>query len=124
MWISWLILILVLSLTPGDQLPLIKWNLISISSLAHFTFYFVLLFLMLLAFNFKSSSPDKNKMNQNDLRLYGVLILVGIAIGTSIELVQGNFIYRRYFDIEDIVVNVIGTIFGALGYKLIGRKLV
>lgn len=63
-------------------------------------------------------------MNRSNTWLYLTLILVGIGIGYSIELIQGNFIYRRYFDYEDILVNAFGTIFGAIAYSLIGRKLV
>jgi len=63
-------------------------------------------------------------MNLSKYRMYLVLILVGITVGIFVELIQGNFIYRRYYDPEDILVNGIGTIFGAFGYSWIGRKLV
>lgn len=71
----------------------------------------------------KKSGQEK-KMNRSNSGLYLTLILVGIGIGYSVELIQGNFIYRRYFDYEDIAVNTFGTIFGAVAYTLIGRKLV
>ena len=69
-------------------------------------------------------SRQEKKMNRSNSWLYLTLILVGIGIGYSIELIQGNFIYRRYFDYQDIAVNTFGTIFGAIAYTLIGRKLV
>jgi glycopeptide antibiotics resistance protein len=53
-----------------------------------------------------------------------MVILAGIAVGIFIELIQGNYIYRRYYETEDIIANSIGTIFGGLGYTVIGRKLV
>lgn len=125
LWVIWLTLIFILSFTPGDQLPVIEWKLISIGTVAHFTFYFTLIFLMLIAFGFsKKSIQDKNKMNLSNFRMYLTLILVGITIGVFVELIQGNFIYRRYYDLEDMLVNSIGTVFGAFGYNWIGRKLV
>ncbi len=63
-------------------------------------------------------------MNLSNFRLYLGIVLAGIIIGYSIELIQGNFIYRRYYDLEDVVVNTIGTVFGVISYTLIGRKLV
>ena len=63
-------------------------------------------------------------MNLPNLRVYIGIVLAGILIGYSIELIQGNFIYQRYYDNEDVVVNSIGTIFGVISYTLIGRKLV
>jgi VanZ family protein len=116
LWIIWLIILIVLCLTPGDQLPRIEWELISIGTLAHFGFYLGLICLQLFAFEKKS--------NLFNWRLYFILIASGILIGYSIELIQGNFIYQRYYDQEDIAVNSIGTIIGAIFYSLIGRKLV
>jgi glycopeptide antibiotics resistance protein len=63
-------------------------------------------------------------MNLSNLKVYLLIILTGILMGVSIELVQGNLIYKRYYDLEDVLVNGIGTIFGAFVYTLIGRKLV
>lgn len=70
------------------------------------------------------NQASEKKMNLSNLRLYIGIVLAGIIIGYSVELIQGNFIYRRYYDNEDIVVNSIGTVFGAISYTLIGRKLV
>ena len=123
-WIIWLIFILILCLTPGDQLPSIQWELISIGTTAHFLLYFGLSFLMLIGFLASKKNKTEKKLNLFNLRLYLSVVLAGIIIGILIELIQGNFIYRRYYDLEDIIVNSIGTIFGVYGYTLIGRKLV
>ena len=123
-WLVWLVLILVLSLTPGDKLPDIEWELFSISTLAHFGMYFGLTSLLLYGFLQKRSSKDEKKLNLSNWRLYLIMILIGTGVGYGIELIQEKFIYQRYYDTEDIVVNGIGTVFGALGYTLIGRKLV
>ena len=113
-----MLIIFILSFTPGDKLPKIEWELVSIGTLAHFIMYGTLCFLMLFPFT------QKKFLNLSQIRLYVVVILAGTSIGFFVELIQGNFIYRRYFDTEDIIVNGIGTVFGVLGYHLIGRKLV
>ncbi len=56
--------------------------------------------------------------------MYLIILLVGIAYGTSIELIQGFYIYRRFFDTADILANTIGTIFGVLASRLTSIKLV
>lgn len=117
-------LIFALCFTPGDQLPTIEWELISIGVAAHFSLYFGLSALMLFGYLVKRKNKADKKMNLSNLKVYLYIILAGILIGILVELVQGNFIYRRYYDPEDILVNGIGTVFGAIGYTLIGRKLV
>jgi glycopeptide antibiotics resistance protein len=79
---------------------------------------------MLFGFLNKKKTKLEKKMNLSNLKVYLLIILTGILIGVSIELVQGNLIYKRYYDLEDVLVNGIGTIFGAFVYTLIGRKLV
>ncbi len=113
---------MVLSLVPGDQLPSIKFDWISIDSAVHFGMYFILSILFLFGF-LTFEKKIKKKLNLSNLQLYGVVILVGILIGYAIELIQGNFIFRRYFDVADIVMNSFGTIFGIIMYSLTGRKL-
>jgi len=77
-----------------------------------------------MAFLEKKKSKIEKKLNLSNLKLYLIVLLAGIAIGIFVELIQGNYIPKRYYDTEDILVNSIGTIFGGLGYTLIGRKLV
>ena len=113
---------MILSLLPGDQLPSFKIDWVSIDSVVHFGMYFVLSAAFLLGF-LTFEKKIKKKLNLSNLQLYGVVILAGILIGYSIELIQGNFIFRRYFDVSDIVMNSFGTIFGVITYSLTGRKL-
>lgn len=65
----------------------------------------------------------KNKMNPLSFGMYLVLILVGMAYGYFVELIQGNFIYQRYYDSSDIIANSFGTIFGVFLLPLMGRKI-
>jgi len=122
-WLFWALAICILSLVPGDQLPNYQFDIISIDTLAHLIMYSVFAFLQLYAFS-PRENEQKNKMNGSSLRLYGYVILIGISFGLVIELIQGNYIYRRYFDIYDLWANFFGTIFGGFIFRLIGIKFI
>ena len=115
-------IILLLSLLPGDQIPDFNFDWISIDSAAHFTMDFVLSAFLLLGF-LTFEKKIKKKVNLSNIQLYGVVILAGIIFGYIIELIQGGFIFRKYFDTAHIVMNSFSTIFGAITSSLIGRKL-
>ncbi|MBK9191549.1 MAG: VanZ family protein [Crocinitomicaceae bacterium] len=106
-WISWTVIIAVLSLIPGDQLPQIEWSFISVDTLVHFIMYLV------LAFSMGLSSLKKN-LNLSLTGLYILILTAGIGYGILIEILQGTLVYRRYFDLMDILANSLGTIFGVL----------
>jgi glycopeptide antibiotics resistance protein len=109
--------IAILSFIPGNQLPEIKLNLISIDTLAHFIMYAFLAYAMCLG-------GLKKNLNLSKPTLYLIILLVGIIYGTSIELIQGFYIYQRFFDTADIFANTVGTIFGVLAARLTSIKLV
>ena len=110
-------LIAVLSFIPGNRLPEIEWNLVSFDTVAHFIMYSFLAYAMCLG-------GLKKNLNLSKPTLYLIILLVGIAYGTSIELIQGFYIYQRFFDTADIFANTIGTIFGVLAARLTSIKLV
>ena len=116
LWIAWLLLLIILSLTPGNNLPDFSFELFEIDKLVHFTFYFMLMILMNLGFRTK-----KNEPYLKSIVLIGV---IGLFIGWSIEYIQGEFILNRYFDYFDIVANSIGIVSGIIFYyKVSVRKL-
>lgn len=85
--------------------------------------YGTLAYLQLWGFR-ANSKKRATKMNLSEFRLYGWMILVGFCIGLTIELIQGNYIQQRYFDPQDLVANIFGTIFGVIGYWLTGIKFI
>jgi len=91
---------------------------ISPDTLAHLIMYSILSWSLLLGF-----IKREKKMNQSIIRLYGGVILVGFLFGTAIEIIQGTLIYRRHFDVVDIVANFFGTIFGVITFKWTAIKL-
>lgn len=66
----------------------------------------------------------KKNLNLSPNRWYLIILSVGIAYGLTIELIQGFYIYQRFFDPSDIIANLFGTIFGVFLGRLTGIKLV
>ena len=102
-------IILVLSLTPGDKIPEIEFTLFEIDKVIHFLFYFILALLM--GFGFYS------KKNEPFLKRVVVIIAIGISIGSLVEVTQGIFVLNRFFDVFDILANGIGTITGFIVFE-------
>lgn len=107
-WAIWLLLLSILSLTPGETLPVVRFNLFELDKLIHFIFYFILIILMNIGFRLKKNEPF--------YKLIVLNIVIGILIGWSIELIQGNFIESRQFEYSDIIANSLGTVMGMLIY--------
>jgi len=107
-WVIWLLLLSILSLTPGDRLPKVEFSLFELDKLIHFVFYFILVVLMNIGFQLKKDEPFN--------RLIVLNVIIGVLIGWSIEYLQGNYITNRCFEYSDITANSIGTIVGMLIY--------
>ena len=114
-WIAWTIAISVLSFLPGDRIPKIDFELFSLDTAVHIIMYTVLAIFLLHAF-------QNRKLNQFDIRVYLFLTICGIVFGFLVELIQGNFIHRRFFAWDDVIANVAGTIIGAVSYAWISRN--
>ncbi|MFI0372522.1 VanZ family protein [Actinomadura sp. 1N219] len=48
------------------------------------------------------------------------LVLLTAVLSLAIETVQGAFVIGRAFDVDDVILNVIGVL---IGYLLLGRRL-
>jgi len=107
-WVVWLLILSILSLIPGENLPEIEFNLFELDKLIHFIFYFILVILMNIGCRLKKSEPFYKSIVW--------IVVVGIFTGWSIEYLQGDFITNRFFDYSDIIANSLGTIVGMLIY--------
>lgn len=102
-----------LSFLPGDKLPEIKFTLFEIDKVVHFLLYFTLVILMSFSF-LKNKNENNSKKNEPFLKRIVLIIATGIFIGSFIEVIQGNFIPNRAFDVFDILANSIGTFIGMI----------
>lgn len=114
-WVAWLSIICILSLLPGDQLPIVEIEWIEIDTFIHFVMYFMLSFLMCSAFFLK----------KNELYWSSALYIIGFGIltGWLIEYIQGAFISGRFYSIKDVIANGIGNVIGVLIFPNSKKKI-
>ncbi len=105
--ICWLLIILLLTLTPGSALPKTSlWvELLSFDKVVHFFVYSVLTLLMIIGFT--------KQYTYASLRRYAVAtaLIVGISYGIIIEFVQLS-VPGRDLELMDMVANSIGCFLG------------
>lgn len=99
----WALTIVVLSFLPNEELPEITF-LWSPDKLAHFGVYAILAILFALSIS---------KRWGNSMWKYVLIIIVCGVFGWMIEIFQ-PILTNRYFEIYDIVANLLGTVVGAL----------
>jgi VanZ family protein len=103
----WLLLILLLTLTPGGAMPEANlWEeLLSFDKVVHFMIFGILVLLMIVGFTKQYSYAY--------LRKYAVPLSLSICIGYSIliEVIQIP-IPGRYMEFMDIVANTLGCFIG------------
>ena len=111
-WFSifWFLIIALLSLTPGDYIPPVEFKFISPSTIAHFGFYFILNYTLL------------GYLSTHKMMLFIYTFITCSLYGTLIEIVQGNLIPGRFYDINDIYLNSFGAIIGTIVYLFIHRN--
>lgn len=97
----WLLLVTVLSVSPGVPAP--KFNLFSTDKIGHACAYALLTWLLFRGFK-SANSRAANGMES--------LIIFGISTGYGIlmEFVQGTFFPYRFFEIDDMIANGTGAL--------------
>ncbi|MEX1189655.1 MAG: VanZ family protein [Bacteroidia bacterium] len=103
----WTIIVTILTLLPGKDLP--EVNIINFDKIAHFGVFFLL---SLLYLRWKKFGPALNVSQF-------LIVLIIIAYGGLIELVQGAFYTDRFADIYDFIANSCGAATAALFYPII-----
>lgn len=113
--IIWGGIIFGLSVLPGSEVE--KLNLFEIDwfdKLGHFGCYGILA--VLLGFEIKK------QFNKPPFRfIFSRIFWSVFFLGFLIELIQGIFLPSRYFDITDILSNIMGGIAGAFLHKLFNK---
>lgn len=105
--VSWLLLILLLTLTPGSSLPETSlWDeLISFDKVVHFFLFSVLVLLAIIGFT-KQYTFDKVRA-----KAVPYALILGIVYGILIEITQ-QAVPGRYMELMDVVANTIGCFMG------------
>ena len=102
----WSLLILVLSTLPGRTIPKVGFELfVSWDKLAHAFVYAVLVMLAGKHLRFKGKFKGRNLV---------IAVLLSILYGVLMESIQHYFLSDRFFEIPDLIANIIGSIVGAV----------
>jgi len=113
--LGWSLVILFLSLLPGKNLPKVGWDLfLHLDKVAHAVVYFILA--LAIGWSF-----DKGK-GLGWKRIFGIVTICTIY-GIVLEVLQYRFLSDRFFEIHDIIANIIGSIVGAVVVFLMFNKM-
>lgn len=111
--LSWAAIILVLTISPGHEMPkTLDWNLLAFDTFSHFFVFGLLTLLLIVGFTKQFTFP---KLRNNAV---AYAIGSGIIYGILIEGIQ-SIIPGRFFDLVDILANSIGCFTGYLAFFLI-----
>jgi VanZ family protein len=117
--ILWAVLILILSLISGENIPEVSfWEMISIDKLAHVFMYAMLVFLL--------TTGLKRQYSNGWLRYYAksTAFWLGMFYGLLLEIMQLLICTDRYFEMGDVIANSIGCLIGLFGFILVfGKEL-
>lgn len=111
--ISWAIIILLLILMPGKDMPDTDiWSILTFDKFAHFFVFAVLVFLLIVGF-IKQHTYIRLRFNAVRSAL-----LISIGYGLLLEIGQ-SLIAGRTFDLTDVLANMIGCFLGSLLFYMV-----
>jgi len=111
----WAVIILFLSASSGVKIPESLSDLVGVDKLGHLVIYALFSILM-----FFGIVKNRKEMPTNT----NALLVVGLcsAYGVMMELMQFTFFTGRYFEVLDIIANIIGSFIGLFIAKYIFNK--
>ncbi|MCP3930404.1 MAG: VanZ family protein [Bacteroidetes bacterium] len=110
--IVWSFVIFILSVIPGVSLPESFLDLLSLDKFAHIFVYGVLAYLLLRGLSKKKTVT---------LIVLGFVVFTSSLYGVLMEIVQFSFFPHRYFEVFDIIANIIGSFAGVAIFKFIHK---
>ena len=116
--VSWAFLVLCLYAIPGSEIRSITfWDLLAADKFAHALVFMILVTIMRVGMRRQSVFPGLIHRSK------WLSVLIAIAYGGILEILQGVFFIDRTPDILDFVANTIGALLGLLLFRLItGRN--
>ena len=106
----WTGLIIHLSTGPGVQIPFNWGNVIGIDKIAHLLFYGIHTGLLIWTLNNFQWVAAPNKW-------LIIAFCLSALLGIAMEIVQYSFYPNRYFEIFDIIANIIGSLIGTIFFR-------
>ncbi len=115
---AWAIIILVLSMVPGDEMPdLSFWELFTFEKAAHIGVFAVLVFQLAMGFY--------KQYSFRILRYHALqaATISAVIYGGLMEVLQAVFSVGRHGDILDFVANCLGVLVGSVAFHLLFRNI-
>ena len=112
--ILWLVLILFVTLTPGQQLPETP-DIVGFDKLVHLSMFLVLTLLWLSVY------LPQNRGNIPLAKIMTNYLVFGIVFAIFVEYMQ-HYIPGRSFDYGDMAANLTGGTVGVIGYYILLKK--
>lgn len=95
-----------------------------LDKVVHFIMYFGFCILAVYAFDKRKHYHGSMQHNKNiPTALYFLVIMMALAWGFSMELLQRYMAMGRQYSIYDMIANAVGAILGILVYSAIFRKI-
>src|SRR6478752_3820210 len=101
--LAWALVILVLTLTPGNYIPQPPWDIFQFDKLVHCFIFFIQALLALRGAYIKE--------HLKNTRIYLSIFIICTLFGICIELVQ-HFVPGRSMSPADAIANTTGTLLG------------
>lgn len=98
--IGWGLFVLILSTMPSVSLPETFWDLLGPDKIAHLIVYGIFTLLIVKGFH------AQNNLNKKNI---AIAVIVPSLFGILMEIIQYSFFPDRYFEIYDIIANIIGS---------------
>jgi glycopeptide antibiotics resistance protein len=115
LYFGWVLFIALLTLLPGQAIPDINWNFMSIDKLIHFTMFSIMSFLGGVKFN--------TSLKPNTIVISSILsFLIASSYSFLLEYFQ-TYIPQRAFDYADLAANVGGAVFGIVFFVYFKSKM-
>lgn len=109
--IGWFVLMTCLFFIPGSALPKQNWLTdLQFDKWVHIGFFAILVFLWRTAFHMEWKGYDL------------FLWIISAIYGTVIEILQGQLVPNRSFDVYDIIADVAGSILGLIIWSRVYKK--
>ncbi len=116
--ILWIIVIMILTGTPGNYFPEVEtfWEWLSPDKILHLLIFIILVLLLARGF--------LKQYHYQKLRYYGtsIALIFGILFGLFTEVMQRYIFIGRHASIYDFIANTLGCILGFLLFKMLFRN--
>jgi len=109
--VSWLFLMCILFFLPGSALPKESWlDAIHFDKIVHIGLFAALVFLWRSSFNW-------------EINHYGyILLLMAVAYGFLVEVIQLYWVSNRSFDLYDVAADTAGSLLGLFIWWRVYKK--